>query len=55
VAGLWKDYGFSRIDHCSSASASSSSSIQNGGENYSCAMAALKVKFPEVVQLAEQL
>jgi FkbH-like protein len=42
VSGLWKDYGFSRIS-------------SNGGEIYACLVAELKVSFPEVIQLVEQL
>jgi FkbH-like protein len=42
VSGLWKEYGFSRT----------SSSDE---EIYACSVAKLKVSFPEVIQLAEQL
>ena len=42
VAGLWKDYGFSRIS-------------ADKGETYACLVSELKVSFPEVVQLAEDL
>jgi FkbH-like protein len=42
VAGLWKDYGFSRIS-------------TDKAETYTCLVSELKVCFPEVVQLAEHL
>jgi hypothetical protein len=42
VSNLWKEYGFSKISG-------------NNGENYSCLVSELKVSFPEIIQLAEQL
>jgi FkbH-like protein len=42
VAGLLRDYGFSRLE-------------SSGGEKYACAVGNLKVSFPEVVQLVDTL
>ena len=42
VAGLWKDYGFTRIR-------------TGEGETYGCPTAELKVSFPDIIQLVERL
>ena len=42
VAGLWKDYGFSK-------------NSSNNGDTYACALPELKVTFPAVIHLAEHL
>jgi FkbH-like protein len=42
VSGLWQDYGFSRIS-------------SDDEETYACLVSALKVSFPDVIELAENL